>query len=54
MDALTRSARNNFTNYHLDRAHHELQDEAWVAQQLTHPGTRFLPVWKLPCWGSQD
>lgn len=47
MDALTRSARNNFTNYHLDRAHHELQDDVWVARQLTRPGTRFLPVWRL-------
>ena len=47
MDALSRSARNNFTNYHLDRTHHDLQNEAWVAQQLTHPSTGFLPVWAL-------
>jgi len=47
MNALTRSARNNFTNYNLNRPHHELQDAAWVTQQLNDPNTRFLPVWEL-------
>ena len=47
MDALTRSSRNNFTGYGLDRVHRQLQDAAWVTSQLAHPDTRFLPVWKL-------
>ena len=41
------SVPNLFTGYGLDRVHHHLQDEAWVATQLTHPDTRFLPVWQL-------
>ncbi len=41
------STRNLFTDYGLDRVHRQLQDEAWVAAQLTHPNTRFLPVWHL-------
>jgi NAD+ diphosphatase len=47
MDNLTRSARNLLTNYGLDRVHRQLQDTAWVAAQLAHPDTRFLPVWRL-------
>ncbi len=41
------STRNLFTDYGLDRVHRQLQDEAWVAAQLTHPATCFLPVWHL-------
>ena len=43
----TLSTRNLFTDYGLDRAHRQLQDEAWIAAQLTHPDTRFLPMWQL-------
>ncbi|HOU12310.1 MAG TPA: NAD(+) diphosphatase [Anaerolineae bacterium] len=47
MDHREKSTRNLFTDYGLDRVHRQLQDEAWVAAQLTHPNTRFLPVWQL-------
>jgi NAD+ diphosphatase len=47
MDSYTRSSRNNFTGYGLDRAHHQLQDADWVACQLRHPDTLFLPVWQM-------
>ena len=41
------STRNLFTGYGLDRVHRQLHDEAWIATQLAHPDTRFLPVWQL-------
>jgi len=47
MDSPTRSSNNLFTDYGLDRVHRQLQDAAWIAAQLTHPDTRFLPVWQL-------
>ncbi len=43
----TLSSRNLFTSYGLDRVHRQLQDETWVAAQLTDPHTCFLPVWRL-------
>ncbi len=36
-----------FTAYGLERVHRLLQDEAWVAAQLTDTHTCFLPVWRL-------
>jgi len=47
MDNLTRSSRNLFSSNGLNRAHRHLQDEAWVAAQLAHSDTRFLPLWQL-------
>ena len=47
MDSYTRSSRNAFTGYGLDRGHRQLQDADWVAQQLQHPKTLFLPVWQM-------
>jgi hypothetical protein len=47
MNYQQQSTPNLFTGYGLDRVHHQLQDEAWVAAQLAHPHTRFLPVWQL-------
>ncbi|HQE92650.1 MAG TPA: NAD(+) diphosphatase [Anaerolineae bacterium] len=47
MDHQQQSARNLFTAYGLDRVHHPLQDEKWVASQLVDPHTRFLPLWQL-------
>jgi len=36
----------NFYTGGLDRAAHLRKDEAWLAARLTHPSSRFVPVWR--------
>lgn len=40
-----RSARNMFASLIIDRAPRRRRDEAWVADRLKDPVSRFLPVW---------
>ena len=37
---------NVFAGSPLDRAGHRRADAAWLAERLTDPGSRFLPVWR--------
>ncbi len=54
MDHFTKSARNNFAGYGLERVHHQVKDAAWVTAQLIHPNARFLPVWRLQHLAAAD
>ena len=45
MDNYQRSARNWFAGHPIDRVIEQRQDERWIAERLTDPNTRFIPVW---------
>ena len=36
----------SYTRGHLDRAANFRKDESWIAQQLAHKETKFIPVWR--------
>ncbi len=46
MPIITPSRPNPFTGSPLDRASHRRKDEAWIAEALANPATRFVPVWR--------
>ncbi|MEZ4868774.1 MAG: NAD(+) diphosphatase [Caldilineaceae bacterium] len=46
MDNYSRSALNFFAANPLDRLVEKRRDRDWLAEQLTAPGTRFVPVWR--------
>ncbi len=46
MNSITPSRPNPYTGSPLDRASHLRTDAAWIADALSHPATRFVPVWR--------
>ena len=46
MPIITPSRPNPYTGSPLDRASHRRKDEAWIAEALADPATRFVPVWR--------
>ncbi len=38
---------NIFANNPLDRASYRRAEPAWIAEQLKHPDSLFVPVWRL-------
>ena len=46
MDHLARSRLNQFTSVRLDRDVEQRDDAQWVAESLTRPTTRFVPLWR--------
>ena len=46
MSIITPSRPNRYTGSPLDRASHLRTDEAWVAEALADPTTRFVPLWQ--------
>ena len=45
MDHHQRSARNWFAGHPIDRVAEQRRDERWIAERLTDPSTRVIPVW---------
>lgn len=46
MSDVKRSSANFYAGLSFDRAAERRRDEAWLSQQLDHPATRFVPVWR--------
>jgi NAD+ diphosphatase len=46
MDHRAQSRRNGLCGYVVDRITHLRRDEAWIAERLADPGSRFIPVWR--------
>jgi NAD+ diphosphatase len=44
--ALARSERNFYADSGLDRVSEQRRDSAWITEQLLHPNSRFVPVWR--------
>ncbi len=46
MTVILASRQNVYSASPLDRVAHRRENEAWIAQQLDHPETLFVPVWR--------